>query len=135
MYTFRSAEGEETNIPLVYIDKTTMTASKCVSVTDWQYIVNKLSPVHYDIVEFLTDTVNMQIFLFYASESFLSKLRRRLSAKLSKLLKEKDIVTLRQVASIHIAPCMKPLRDQIVRARRLVAELEVIAMVEEAPTP
>ena len=68
----------------------------------------------------------MHIFLFYASEQFITKFRRRLSAKLSKLKKEKDIIVLRQIADIHVSPCLKPIRDQIKRAGRIIMELENI---------
>ena len=124
MYTFRTGE-EEFNMPMIHIDKQTMDTTNCLASKEWQYITNKMSRYNFDVLELLMDTSNMHIFLFYASEQFITKFRRRLSAKLSKLKKDKDTATLRLIADIHVSPCLKSIRDQIKRASRILLELEL----------
>jgi hypothetical protein len=123
MYTFRTEE-EEFNVPLVHIDKHTMETKNCLSSKEWRYIASKMSNYNFDVLELLMDTSNLHMFLFYASEQFLTKFRRRLSAKLSKLKKEKDITTLRLIVGTHVSPCMKSIRDQLKRAARILMEIE-----------
>ena len=123
MYTF-SMEEEKFNIPMSHIDKQTMETKNCLSSKEWRYIINKMSNYNFDVLELLMDTSNLHIFFFYASEQFLTKFRRRLSAKLSKLKKEKDITTLRLIVGTHVSPCMKSIRDQLKRAQRILMEIE-----------